>query len=369
MKVLLLTTHLNIGGVAVYTVTLAGALKKNGISVHVASGGGELVSALEKDGIAHLQVAVKTKFEFHPKLFFTFLRLLKFVRKNKIDVIHAQTRVTQVLAYLLSKFTPASYVSTCHGFFKKRRISRKVFGAWGNHVIAISDAVKSHLIKDLEVDKKSVFLIYNGVDAGAFSTAGTGEDEKKALRVNLGFDRSPVIGSVSRLSPVKGLNYLLLAMKDILREMPEAKLLLVGEGPSKAYLKGLAEKLGIATSVFFALNTTRTQRFLSIIDVFVFYSLEEGLGLSLLEAMAAGKPCVASDVGGVSSVIENGVTGILVPSKDTHALKEAIMRIFRDNELSVSLAGMGRALVEKKFSLDGMTKGVIDVYKKACRKK
>jgi len=368
MRVLLLATHLNIGGVAVYTVTLAGALKKKGISVHVASAGGELVKALEKDGITHSKIGIKTKFEFHPKLFFALLKLLKFVKKEKIDVIHAQTRVTQVLAYILSKLTPVSYVSTCHGFFKTKRISRRVFGAWGDHVIAISDAVRRHLIEDFGLDKTKVFLIYNGVDSGAFSSVGTVEDEKKALKIKLGFERSPVIGSVSRLSPVKGLNYLLLAMKDILKEMPEAKLLLVGEGPSKTYLMELAGKLGIATSVFFALNTTKPQRFLSIIDVFVFYSLEEGLGLSLLEAMAAGKPCVASDVGGVSSVIENDVTGILVPSKDTHALKEAIMRIFRDNELRVSLAERGRALVEEKFSLDGMTKGVIDVYKKARAK-
>jgi len=368
MKVLLLTTHLNIGGVAVYTVNLAGALEKKGISVYVASGGGELTDSLKKNNIPHLRINVKTKFEFHPKLFFTFLRLLEFVKKNKVDVVHAQTRVTQVLAYLLSKFTPVAYVSTCHGFFKKERVSRKIFGAWGNHVIAISDAVKRHLITDLGVDEKHVFLIYNGVDAAAFSTIGAVEDEKDALRMKLGFKRSPVIGSISRLSPVKGFKYLLLAMKDVLGEIPEAKLLLVGEGPSKAYLMRLAENLGIMPSVFFALNTTQTQRFLSIIDVFVFYSLEEGLGLSLLEAMAAGKPCIASDVGGVSSVVENDVTGILVPPRDTHALKEAIIRVFGDNELRVLLAKKGRALVEKKFSLDGMTKGVIGVYGKACAK-
>ncbi len=365
MRVLLFTTHLNIGGVAVYTVTLAEALKKKGIRVYVASAGGELEGSLAKNGITHLPVSVKTKFEFHPKLFFTLLKLNRFIKQEKIDVIHAQTRVTQVLAYLLSKLSPVSYISTCHGFFRGKRISRRLFRAWGNHVIAISDAVKRHLTKDLGIDEKNVFLIYNGVDTGAFSPAGTEEDEKKSLKIKLGFERSPVIGSVSRLSPVKGLKYLLLAMKDILREMPESKLLLVGEGPSKAYLMQLAEKLGIEANVFFAMNTTRTQRFLSIIDVFVFYSLEEGLGLSLLEALAAGKPCVASDVGGVSSVVENGVTGILVPPKDKRALKAAIMRVLGDTRLGVSLAKNGRALVKEKFSLDGMADKVIKIYKTA----
>ncbi len=367
MKVLLLTTHLNIGGVAVYTVNLARGLKKKNISVWIASSGGDLVKAVEESGIFHLPLGIKTKSEFNPKLIFAFFELLIFIKKNNIDVIHAQTRVTQVLAYLCSRFSGASYVSTCHGFFKKTRIARKLFGAWGGHVIAISDAVVDHLVKDFNVKRKSIFLIYNGVDNEAFSQA-IGKDEKGILKSNLGLAKSPVIGSISRLSPVKGLRYLLFAMKDILREMPEVRLLLVGEGPSKEYLLGLAKKLGIENNVFFALNTTQTQRFLSIIDVFIFYSLEEGLGLSLLEALASGKPCVASNVGGVSSIVEDGVTGILVPPKDTHALKDAIIKILKDKKLSVSLAKKGNALIKEKFSLEKMVEGVVDVYKEASRK-
>jgi len=297
MKVLLLATHLNIGGVAVYTINLAKGLKKKDISVWVASSGGELVKRLEKNDIPHLTLGIRTKCEFNPKLILAFFKLLAFIKNNNIDIIHAQTRVTQVLAYFCSRFTRASYVSTCHGFFKKTRIARRFFGAWGKHVIAISDAVVDHLVKDLNVKNNDISLIYNGVDSEVFSQA-LDKDERGILKNNLGLAKSPVIGSISRLSPVKGLKYLLLAMKDILREMPEVRLLLVGEGPSKEYLMGLARKLGIENNVFFALNTTQTERFLSIIDVFIFYSLEEGLGLSLLEALASGKACVASNVGG-----------------------------------------------------------------------
>jgi glycosyltransferase involved in cell wall biosynthesis len=364
MNVLLLTTHLNIGGVAVYTVNLARGLKAKGTTVFVASSGGELVKMLEKDAIGHLRLNIRTKFEFHPKLFPALLKLRAFVRKNNIDIIHAQTRVTQVLACLLSVFTKASYVSTCHGFFKKKRISRRLLNAWGTYCIAISDAVRDHLIKDLNVKEDRVSRIYSGVDTARFS-ARVGEDEKGLLRNNLGFDRSPVIGSVSRLSPVKGLRYLLFAMKDILKEEPSLNLLLVGEGPSKDYLMELAKRLGIENNVFFALNTTRTERFLSIIDIFVFYSLEEGLGLSLLEALAAGKPCVASNVGGITSVIENNTTGILVPPRDPHALKEAIIKILKNEKLKSSLAREGAAMVRDKFSLERMLDEVTDVYEKA----
>lgn len=367
MKILLLTTHLNIGGVAIYTVSLARGLKKRKFTVYVASAGGELTKTLKENEIPHLNVNVKTKFELNPKLIFSFFKLLDFIKKNNIDIIHAQTRVTQVLACLLSLASDVSYVSTCHGFFNKARLGRRLLGAWGKYVIAISDAVYGHLVKDFKLKKENVFLVYNGVDADAFSE-GVSEDEKGALRDSIGFHKSPIIGSVSRLSPVKGLRYLLFAMKDLIAEIPEARLLLVGEGPSKDYLMELAKKLDIEGNVFFALTTTKTQRFLSIIDVFVFYSLQEGLGLSLLEAMAAGKPCIASNVGGVSSIIENEVTGILVPSKDAHLLKEAIIRVLKDKKLSATLAEKGRALVKDKFSLEKMVSGVIEIYEKAKKK-
>ena len=363
MRVLLLTTHLNIGGVAIYTINLAKALKKQGLEVIVGSSGGELVKILEKENIPYLRLNVKTKFEFNPKLVLTLFKLLAFVKKNNIDIIHSQTRVTQVLGCIAAKIGNIRYVSTCHGFFKEKRLGRKIFGAWGDNAIAISDAVRDHLVKDFRVKKENVFLIYNGVDSEKFSSV-INETEKGSFKSTLGIGKFPVIGSVTRLSPVKGLKYLLFAMKDILKVLPDVHLILVGEGPSKEYLMELARKLGIEKSIFFALSTTETERFLSIIDVFIFYSLEEGLGLSLLEAMASGRPCVASNVGGVSSIIEDGVTGLLVSPKDAHALKEAVLRLLGDRKLALTLAESAKALVKKKFSLERMVKEVINVYER-----
>lgn len=364
MNVLLLTTHLNIGGVAVYTVNLAKALKKEGVSVYVASGGGELLPVLKKNHIHHIKMGIKTKFEFHPKLIPAFFALRKIVKKYEIDVIHAHTRVSQVLAYFLSRATGAAFVSTCHGFFKHRRLSRKVFGAWGDHTIAISDAVRDHLINDFRLKESKVHLVYTGVECEKHepSPAKNGND----TRLTEGVLRNhPVVGTITRLSPVKGLKYLIFAMKDILRKNQEVRLLFVGEGPEKASLRELSKSLGMEKSVFFAPNTINTQKYLSIMDVFVFCSLEEGLGLSLLEAMAADRPCVATAVGGVPSIVEDGITGILVPPKDQDALKAAILKLLNEKEFARSLAERARALVKEKFSLEKMVKEVIDVYKKA----
>ena len=367
MKVLLLTTHLNIGGVAVYTINLARSLKAKGVHVYVASSGGTLVKMVEECGIKHTLLNINTKCEFNPKLLGAFVQLRTFIARNNIDIIHAHTRVTQILANALSATTPAAYVSTCHGFFKHRRLSRRFLGAWGNYCIAISDAVRGHLLKDFRVKNDRIFLIYTGVDTEKFSR-GKSKDDDRSLREDLGFARSPVVGSISRLSPVKGLRYLLFAMKDILKKEPTCHLLLVGEGPSKEFLMELSKRLGIENNVFFAQNTTETERFLSIIDVFVFYSLEEGLGLSLLEALASGKPCVASNVGGVTSIIDDGVTGVLVPPKDPHALAEAILRVLGNKDLRSSISKEGNKMVSKRFTLSRMTDEVYAVYEKALRK-
>ena len=368
MNVLLLTTHLNIGGVAVYTLNLAKALKKEGVSVYVASSGGELLPVFKKNHIQHIKVGVKTKFEFHPKLIPAFFSLREIVKKYEIDIIHAHTRVSQVLAYFISRTTDASFVSTCHGFFKHKRLSRKVFGAWGDHTIAISDAVKEHLISDFGLKENTVHLIYTGVECEKDEPSPVKNSDNTQLTENT-LRNHPVVGTITRLSPVKGLKYLIFAMKDILRENQEARLLFVGEGPEKASLQELSKSLGMEKSVFFAPNTVNTQKYLSIMDVFVFCSLEEGLGLSLLEAMAACKPCVATAVGGVPSIVEDGSTGILVPPKDQDALKKAILKLLDEKEFARSLAEKAKALVKLKFSLKKMVKEVIDVYKEAKKNK
>jgi len=364
MNILLLTTHLNIGGVGVYTVNLAKALKKEGVSAYVASAGGELLPVLKKNHIPHIKAAIKTKCEFHPKLIPAFFALRKVVKKYKVDVIHAQTRVAQVLGYFLSRSAGVPFVATCHGFFKESRPARRVFAAWGDRTIAISDAVKEHLLKDFGLKENTVHLIYTGIECEKFAPGARDGFREDGIGEK-GLANHPVVGTVTRLSPVKGLKYLIFAVKDIMRRTPEVRLLFVGEGPEKASLISLVKNLGMEENVFFAPNTADTAKYLNIMDVFVFYSLEEGLGLSLLEAMAAGRPCVASCVGGVPSVMEDGKNGILVPPKDQDALKKAISRLLEEKDFARELAENARNLVKRKFTLDKMVKEVIDVYKKA----
>ena len=365
MNVLLLTNHLNIGGVTSYVLNLAHSLRKKGAGVYIASRGGALENQLKRENIQHFKIKINTKFEFHPVLIPEIFKLVTFVNSTHIDIIHAQTRVTQVIGYIVSKLCKKGYVTTCHGFFKSRRLGRRLFSGWGRYVIAVSEAVKKHLLSDFGLDRDRVFLIPNGINFEKFKN--TIHDREKALiKKNLGFNNRPVVGTVSRLVPVKGIRYLFFAMKDVSKDI-DASLLVVGEGPEREELILLADRLGLRKRVFFALSLMDTYKMLSVMDVFVFYSMQEGLGLSLMEAMGYGIPCIATDVGGIPSLVKNHKTGILVPPGDSCALADAIRRLINDREFARELAGRGAEFVKKNFSLDKMTDEVLNVYEKSVK--
>jgi glycosyltransferase involved in cell wall biosynthesis len=363
MKILLLTTHLRMGGVPIYVVTLAAALKKLGHQVFVASSGGDLVKRLTANSIPHFKVDIDTSSELNPKILPAAYHLFWFIKENSIEIIHTHTRLTQVLAKILSLITGVTHVSTCHGFFKPR-IGRRLFGCWGRKIIAISDAVREDLVHTFHIEKSRIALINNGIDTEAFSKTYS-KNEKDAIRRAFGLKDGPVVGIIARLSAVKGHRYLLKAMKAVLQRFKNAQLFVVGEGEEEKNLRDLARQLGIEKSVNFTKSVLDTGMVLAVIDVFVLPSVEEGLGLAAIEALAAGKAVVASDVGGIYSVVKDNVTGLLVPAKEPENLAEAILRMLEDKELAVRLAANGQRYVRQNFALGDMVKKVEAVYKEA----
>jgi lipopolysaccharide heptosyltransferase II len=366
VKILLLTTHLNIGGIAVYTVNLAGLLKKRGHRVIVSSSGGDMVDQLSKKGIIHVKFDIKTKSELSPKLLLALPKVLSLIRDNKVDLIHAHTRITQVLACAASHICGIPYVATCHGFFKSR-LGRKIFKCWGDKTIAISEAVREHLIEDFEVREDNIELIYNGVDVERFKTEFS-DSEKDYLRRSLGLRPGRVIGAIGRLSSVKGYEYLIEAFKRLLDKYDDIQLLIVGDGPERDRLKSLCSDLDVEKSVKFSKPRLDTPLLLSLTDIFVSSSVQEGLGLSLAEALASAKPVVASDVGGVRSLVKDNETGLLVPPRDSGAIADAVSVLLEDLGLVNRLSMNGRNLIERDFAIDNMSEKTINVYEDALRK-
>jgi len=362
MKILLLANHINTGGIAAYMLNLAKALhKKNNFEFLVASRGGDHQESFKELGVKHIPLPLTTKCEVSPKVFLSALRLKSLIKKEGIDVIHANTRVTQVLAVFLSRATGIPFISTCHGYFK-RRLMRRLFPCWGLKTIAISDQVRDHLIHDFHLEGRRVALVYNGIDLEKFHSF-----EKKAIdeeKKRFGLDgNKKIIGHIGRLSSVKGQKFLIEAARLLVRKRKDVQFLIIGDGDEKEdLLNQIAADEALEGVVFLKPTVKDMPLALAVMDIFVMPSLQEGLGLSLLEAQAQGVPVVASRVGGIPTVIEDGVTGLLCAPCDARSLADSIEKLLEAPDLRASLVKNAHAQLKEKFSLILMAEKTKKIY-------
>ncbi|MBF0510781.1 MAG: glycosyltransferase family 4 protein [Candidatus Omnitrophica bacterium] len=364
MNILFLTTHLNTGGITSYLLTLGEDLVKAGHQVFIVSSGGDCEEGFLQAGMHHTTIDIRTKSEASLKLWLNAGKIQNLIRKENIHIIHAQTRVTQVLGAFLSQITGVKMVTTCHGFFKPRWF-RKTFPCWGQGVIAISKPVYNHLRGDFGILPDQIHLIANGIDLSRFSM--TKPDQKRQLRQKWQMDDAPLIGIIARLSDVKGIDVLLKGMPLILKVIPKAMLIIAGEGPDEEYLQRITRDLLLEDHVRFMPTINKTHELLGAFDVFAMPSIMEGLGLSVIEAQACGIPVVASKVGGLIDLIEDGINGYLVPVNDPEALAGRIIDVLNTPQKAQLMAEAARDGVEQNFSAQRMTKETIKVYEKYSR--
>jgi glycosyltransferase involved in cell wall biosynthesis len=362
MKVLMFTTHLNVGGVSTYVVTLAKYLKQKGVDVVCASGGGRLVPELDKCGIKHYEVPIITKSELHIKLFFCFLKLIEIINAEEITIIHAHTRVSQLVAHWLRKVCDIRCVTTCHGFYK-RRLGRFLIPAWGEKVVAISDPVRAHLVNDFHVAKSQIALIYNGVEPDHFDVKLNAFDKEELRRYYKVGAGGMIVGGISRLEEVKGYQFFIRAIPAVLEKFPDTKFILIGDGKYKKHLVKLARKLKIKDKIVFTGKVEGVDVALGLIDIFVHPAIwEEGFGLAVLEAMAAGKPIIASNTGGVYALVKDGKNGWLLPPREVDALSAAIIKMIESPDLMRSMGEASQCIAREKFSMDRMADEMIAMY-------
>ncbi len=364
MNILFITNHLNVGGISSYLLTLGNGLKQKGHQVYLASSGGELEGKFIQAGITLFKVPLKTKNEISPKIFFSFWKLRKVSQEFNIDLIHSHSRTTQVLGDLLGRSLAKPHIFTCHGFFKPK-ISRRIFGCWGQRVIAISQQVKEHLIFDFKLDENKIIVVNNGIDTKNFGDFSA----RDAMRKDLNIKDALLVGIIARLSDVKGHLYLIRAMQRVVKVFPTAKLLIIGEGKMKNALIKETEVFGIKDNVLFIPKASNTRDLLAAMDIFVMPSLQEGLGLALMEAMAQGIAVVGSAVGGIKTLIQDKVNGLLVTPAEVSALAQAIISLFNDLGLRRSLGTQAREFIIINFSKEEMVDKTEIVYQQSLFKK
>lgn len=332
--------------------------------MYVASSGGELKDKLRENGILHIDLNIDTKCELNPKLIKVVFFLKRFVRENDINIIHAQTRVAQAVSFFVSKFTGIPFVSTCHGFFESE-LSKRLFGLWGKKVIAINDAVKEYMVNTLKIKKSKIEVISNGIDISYFSKRFSNEELDK-VKGDLDLKNFRIVGTISRLVSVKGVEYLIDAANLIIKERKDIAFIIIGSGPQKDFLVKKVRDYKIEKRVKFIDALLDIRPYLRIMDIFVHSPIQEGFGISIIEAMASGKPVVATAVGGICVIVKNEKTGLLIPSKDAENLKSAIIRLLDDATLSHNLSQNAKQSVYENFNIEDTAQKTLALYREVA---
>ena len=357
MKILQILPELNIGGVERGCVDLARELTRQGHQALVISNGGRLVEKLESHGAKHIKLSV------HKKSLFSILanipKVTKILQQEQVDIVHARSRVPALIAFLACRRTGTNFVTTCHGYYNQHSFSR-VMG-WGKRVIVSSGVIAQHMGEDFGVPGERLRLIPRGVDLEEFEFHQKTTDGKQ--RVN-----EFTVGVIGRLTPIKGHQYFLQALSKVIRVLPQARALIVGDiSPGKEKYKEelqmLVRRLSLEGYVEFIGWAKDIPRIFSRLDILVLPTVtQEAFGRVLIEAGACGVPVIASRVGGVVDIIQDGVNGILVQPQDSVDLAAAITRLFKEPQLAQKLVLAARKNVEENFSLKQMAERTIRVY-------
>lgn len=285
---------------------------------------------------------------FHVQWFKTCFHLL---RNEKVALIHAHEFGAILYGWIIARLTSVPFIGTIHGknyFWEKlrRRTAYRLISRSGR-LVAVSEDLKPFVMDKIGIPDTNVQVIYNSVHSGSFVS----EEEIVRGRIELGLKNSDyVIGAVGNLYPAKGHQYLLKAMQVVLQQYPSATLVLVGRGDLEASLKEQANQLGIEKQVRFLGLRQDIPNLLAIMSIFVMPSLSEGLSLALLEAMVAGRPVVATRVGGNAELVVNGETGFLVESKDSEALAAAICTLLGNRAMREEFCRKAVTRAQERFS-------------------
>jgi glycosyltransferase involved in cell wall biosynthesis len=226
-------------------------------------------------------------------------------------------------------------------------------------IITPSEYLKQLMVKDLNVIPKKIIVIPNGIDTERFSQRF---NVSLPLR-DFGIDNKAfVVGMIANLVPVKAHKVLIHAIPRVLRRFPNTYFLLIGDGPLKKELQGLTKKLCVENHVKFLGFCSDTEKIIPLFHVGVLCSQVETFGNVLLEMASAGKPLVASRVGGIPEIIHHGVTGLLVKQGDEKALADAIVRLLSDSSYAIQLGENGRKYVCQHFSKENMVHQIEQLF-------
>ena len=289
-------------------------------------------------------------------------RLSRVVQRLSPDVVHAHdphgvAMASMALSMLTRSPTPALVAARRVDF----RLKRNSFSRWKYRQVDLFIA-SSNAIRDLlmagGVAAANVVTVYEGIDVGRI-------ERLAPVNVRAQFflpHNAPVVGNVAALVPHKSQLHLIDAMPTVLAQVPDARLVVLGEGPLRSQLEHRVKQLHLERHVVLPGFRDDVLACIKGFDLFVLSSETEGLGTSLLDAMAAGKACIGTRAGGIPEAVADGETGLIVPTRDPAALAQAIVRLLQDEPLRQRMGEAGRARATEHFSVEKMVVGTLAAY-------
>ena len=375
VRVLQIIDRLGDGGAEALLVTFAAGLDRRRFEPHLIAlrpqPDSQLTGQLRAMGVPVTELNQHTAYDV-PAL----MSLVRYVRRHHIDIIHTHLLAADIMGRMAGWLTGRPVVSTIHNSRtdldeeprRRQWMERWTARLMTRRLVVVSELLRDEICTWFGLTPERVITIANGVDTARFQRDGPISTGRRCARALVGGDY-PMITNVARLVPQKAQHFLIEAAQIVLATAPDVRFVLLGDGPLRPELEAQAAALGISDKVIFAGFRPDVADVLAASDVFVLSSLWEGMPVALLEAMAAGCTAVSTDVGGVAQVLQDGVTGLLVPPSDPEALAAALLRCVTDPAYARQLAATGQAWTTQEYGMRAWVQKWETLYLQELRKK
>ena len=368
IKIAQVITGLGIGGAEQHLLSLAKHLdrKQFELDFYCIIEGGELIKDFQKLGyypkIFHGAYNYKRRFPYDIK---QILRLSRTFKQKKYDIVHTHLYAADVIGITAAILAGIPrIVKSVHNIgnwkTKKKILHDRILSKFIDRVVCCSESVREFTLRQERLKRDKTITIYQGIDMAKFNVKINRTEYIKKIGLNPNFK---TVGTVARLVPIKGHVYLLEAIPLILKSCPDTQFLLIGDGPLKEKLYSSIKDKPYKEKIHFLGSRSDIPELLSLLDVFVLPSLSEGLGIVILEAMAAQLPVVASRIDTIAEAVIDKQTGFLVETANAEQLAAMIIQLLMNDELRKKMGENGKERVKTHFSMSEMIQQIQKLYK------
>jgi len=296
--------------------------------------------------------------------------LIRFIKESGCDIVHTHSGCWFKVAVACVYLPKVKLLYTEHGRTHPEPKAHVIMDRLSVHrsdrVIAVSDALQEYLVREIRLPARKVITIHNGIDTDRFAPAA----DRDRIRAEFGFGpENIVIGMVARLAPVKNQPYLVDAFERVYRHCPQARLICIGDGPSRGELEKYIASKNLGAVITLTGDRTDVARLVSAFDIATLSSRSEGISLTILEGMASGLPVVATRVGGNGEIITDGANGFLVGTDNIEAYSAKLTELAESAVLRKSFAENGRAHVKAHWSVTQMAASYTALYEELLSQK